>query len=112
MVMYAKIRRMYFREHLNISEIKRRTSLSRNTIKKWLSEATEPQYQRRKRDGKLTPFEPMLKQALATDAHRPKRDRRTGLMADVNLVVSMIQVWLGVENFMMQMRESSLNFAQ
>jgi hypothetical protein len=54
----------------------------------------------------------MLKRALATDAHRPKRDRRTGLMADVNLVVSMIQVWLGVENFMMQMRESSLNFAQ
>ena len=61
MVMCAKIRRMYFREHLNISEIKRRTSLSRNTIKKWLNEATEPQYQRRKRDGKLTPFEPMLK---------------------------------------------------
>ena len=80
MVMYANIRRMYFREHLNISEIKRRTGLSRNTIKKWLNGATEPHYQRRKREGKLTPFEPMLRQALATDAHRPKRDRRTGLM--------------------------------
>ena len=36
MVMYAKIRRMFFREHLSVSEIRRRTSLSRNTIKKWL----------------------------------------------------------------------------
>lgn len=80
MVMYAKIRRMYFREHLTISEIKRRTSLSRNTIKKWIKEAEEPQYQRRKRDGKLTAFEPKLIQALETDAHRAKRDRRTGLM--------------------------------
>ena len=31
MVMYAKIRRMHFREHLTISEIQRRTSLSGNT---------------------------------------------------------------------------------
>lgn len=36
MVMYAKIRRMFYREHLSISEIQRRTVLSRNTIKKWL----------------------------------------------------------------------------
>jgi transposase len=36
MVMYAKIRRMFYREHLSISEIQRRTGLSRNTIKKWL----------------------------------------------------------------------------
>ncbi len=42
MVMYAKIRRMHFREHLTISEIQRRTSLSRNTIKKWLKEDKEP----------------------------------------------------------------------
>ena len=32
MVMYAKIRRMFFREHLSISEIARRTTLTRNTI--------------------------------------------------------------------------------
>lgn len=35
MVMVGKIRRMYFRERLSISEIVRRTSLSRNTVKKW-----------------------------------------------------------------------------
>ena len=42
MVMYAKIRRMFFREHLSISEIQRRSSLSRNTIKKWLKNQTKP----------------------------------------------------------------------
>ncbi len=77
MAMYAKIRRMHFREHLTISEIQRRTSLSRNTIKKWLRGSEAPHQQRRNRDSKLTPFEPLLKLALETDAHRPKRDRRT-----------------------------------
>lgn len=82
MVMYAKIRRMFFREHLTISEIQRRTSLSRNTIKKWLKEPTgaEPKYQRVKTSGKLTAYEPMLLMALDADVRRPKRDRRTGLM--------------------------------
>ena len=56
MVMYAKIRRMFFREHLTVSEIQRRTSLSRNTIKKWLKEPDESatKYQRVKADGLLT----------------------------------------------------------
>ena len=82
MVMYAKIRRMFFREHLSISEIGRRTSLSRNTIKKWLKEPDESatKYKRAKVTGKLTPFEPRLLLALEADAHRPKRDRRTALM--------------------------------
>lgn len=77
LAMYAKIRRMHFREHLTISEIQRRTSLSRDTIKKWLRGSEAPHQQRRNRDSKLTPFEPLLKLALETDAHRPKRDRRT-----------------------------------
>ncbi len=82
MVIYAKIRRMFYREHLTISEIQRRTSLSRNTIKKWLQEpsGSEPKYQRAKTIGKLTPFEPKLLLALEADSHRPKRDRRTALM--------------------------------
>lgn len=29
---------------------------------------------------KLSPFEDQFKQALLTDSHRPKRDRRTALM--------------------------------
>ena len=82
MVMYAKIRRMFFREHLTISEIQRRTSLSRNTIKKWLNEPNEAalQYRRAKVTGKLSAFEPKLLLALEADARRPKRDRRTAKM--------------------------------
>jgi transposase len=73
---------MFFREHLSISEIQRRTSLSRNTIKKWLkaSDQAVTKYQRVRASGKLTPFEPKLLLALEADSHRPKRDRRTALM--------------------------------
>ena len=82
MVMYAKIRRMFFREHHSISEIARRTSLTRNTIKKWLRspDGTEPSYSRSKAITKLTPFKARLTLWLEADAHRPKRDRRTALM--------------------------------
>ena len=82
MGMYAKVRRLYFRERLSISEIKRQTSLSRNTIKKWINvtEGVEPKYVRPQVDSKITPYESRLQLALQTDAHRPKRDRRTALM--------------------------------
>jgi len=82
MVMYAKIRRMFYREHLSINEIQRRTSLSRNTIKKWLKTPSDGtiKYQRAKKPGKLTPFESRLLLALEADARRPKKDRCTALM--------------------------------
>jgi transposase len=82
MSMFGKIRRMYFRDRLSISEIARRTSLSRNTIKKWLASASgdEPKYRRSPVQTKLTPYEPRLRQWLEADSHRPKRDRRTALM--------------------------------
>jgi transposase len=82
MVLYAKIRRMFYREHLSISEIRRRTSLSRNTVKKRLKapDGTEPRYRRGKAVGKVTAFEPTLLLALEADSYRPKRDRRTALM--------------------------------
>jgi transposase len=81
MILYAKIRRMYFRDQLSINEIARRTSLSRNTVKKWLRQpnGSEPVYQRRSMPTKLTPYEDQLKQALIADSYRPKRDRRTAL---------------------------------
>ena len=62
MVMYAQIRRMFFREHCSISEIARRTSLTRNTIKKWLKslDGTELRYRRSSSVSKLRPFEPKL----------------------------------------------------
>ena len=82
MVMYAKIRRMFYREHLFINEIRRRTSLSRNTIKKWLKAPNDSavKYQRAKKPGKLTPFESRLLLALEADARRPRKGRRTAKM--------------------------------
>jgi transposase len=87
MATLGKIRRMYFRDKLSLSEISRRTSLSRNTIKAWLKkpEGAEPTYQRQSEPGKLTPYAEALSRALAIDAQRPKRDRRTAkaLLADL-----------------------------
>lgn len=55
MGMYAQVRRLYFRERLSINEIKRQTSLSRNTIKKWIKkgEGVEPKYVRPKATSKI-----------------------------------------------------------
>jgi len=82
MSMFGKVRRMYFRDRLSICEIVRRTSLSRNTIKKWLAtdSGNEPKYRRSPAQTKLTPYEPRLRQWLEADSYRPKRDRRTALM--------------------------------
>jgi transposase len=46
---YAKVRRLFHRDHLSISEIQRRTSLSRNTIKAWLKETSPDGYKYPKR---------------------------------------------------------------
>lgn len=73
MSLYAKIRRMYFRDKLSINGIVRRTSPSRKTVKKWLRmpNNTEPAYQRQAMPTKLTPYEDQLKQALVADRYRP-----------------------------------------
>ncbi|KAH1282195.1 hypothetical protein KXX11_003829, partial [Aspergillus fumigatus] len=80
MDMIGKVRRMRLRDQLSLSEIARRTGLSRNTVKKWLKAPGDvaPKYERVKLDGKLTAFEPILHQALTTDSHRPKQGRRSG----------------------------------
>jgi transposase len=82
MEMYGKLRRMYLRDKLSLHEIARRTGLSRNTVKKWIKkeDVKPPKYRRLVEAHKLTPFHKRLEQALQTDAHRPKRDRRTGRM--------------------------------
>ena len=79
MAMYAKVRRMRIREGLSISEIARRTSLSRNTIKTWLNEPLRQAmvYARKSSPGKLAAFAEWLHRALETDAKRSKGQRRT-----------------------------------
>jgi len=79
MAMLGKVCRLYFRDGVSINEIARRTSLSRNTIKTWLkaSGSAVPKYRRRAGPTKLTPFVAALTQALETDSHRPRQNRRT-----------------------------------
>lgn len=79
MAMYAKVRRLRLRDGLSISEIARRTSLSRNTIKTWLrtSVRSEMRYRRPPAPKKIGPYEAVLRDALAADARRPRRERRT-----------------------------------
>ena len=80
MDMIGKVRRMKLRDQLSLSEIAKRTGLSRNTVKKWLKAPGEavPKYERVSAPGKLTAFEPTLHQALTADSHRPKQGRRSG----------------------------------
>jgi transposase len=79
MAMLGKVRAMRLRDGKSISEIARATSLSRNTIKKWLEAGAgaAPKYRRRKVPTKLAAFVEPLLQALKADAQRPKRERRT-----------------------------------
>ena len=79
MAMIGKIRRMHFRQGKSVREIVRLTSLSRNTVRKWLKTPLEgePRYRRSVRPGKLSAFHESLKQALKADAHRPRHERRT-----------------------------------
>ncbi len=76
------IRRMFYRDGLSLSEIERRTGLTRKTVRSWLNapEGTEPKYRRRAaEDNKISPFATQLTKALEVDSRRPKRDRRTAL---------------------------------
>lgn len=76
------IRRMYYRDGLSLSEIERRTGLTRKTVRGWLkaAEGTEPKYRRRpSADTKIAPYAERLTKALDVDLRRPKRDRRTAL---------------------------------
>ena len=80
MALIGKIRGMRLRDGKSISEISRLTSLSRNTIKKWLKtpQGAVPKYRRSDAATKLAPFVDTLVRALESDARRAKHERRTG----------------------------------
>ncbi|WP_227792145.1 hypothetical protein [Burkholderia sp. BE17] len=83
MTMIGKVRRMFHRQNKSVREISRLTSLSRNTISKYLNMDVqeEPKYQRRAPlTTRLAPFHDVLVQALSVDARRPKKERRTAWM--------------------------------
>jgi transposase-like protein len=79
MALIGKIRGMRLRDGKSISEISRLTSLSRNTIKKWLKtpQGAVPKYRRHDTATKLAPFIGTLVNVLEIDARRAKHERRT-----------------------------------
>jgi transposase len=87
MAMIGKIRRLHFRQKKSLREIVRLTSLSRNTVRKWLKAPVrrEPKYVRGAQPNKLTAFHEVIVRALKVDAHRPRKQRRTAraLFAEV-----------------------------
>jgi transposase len=101
----SKIRRWHLRDKMPIREITRRTSLSRNTIKKYLrSDVIEPVYPARVEPRKLDPYAEQLAGWLKADASRPRRERRTaralyqalkglGFDGDYSRVTEFIRRW-------------------
>ena len=80
MAMIGKVLRMHHRDNKSVREIARATSLSRNTVRKYLrrGKAEAPRYRRPLVPIKLSPYVEQLTQALQADARRPKKERRTG----------------------------------
>ncbi len=77
--MIGKVLRMHHRDKKSVREIAKATSLSRNTVRKYLrrDSAEPPMYRRPSVPTKLAPYVEQVKQALAADAHRPQKERRT-----------------------------------
>jgi transposase len=78
--MLAKVRRMYYREHLSKREISKKTGLARTTLDRWLKDrpnVVEPKFPTRQIQTKLDAYAETLSGWLKTNQHRGKRERRT-----------------------------------
>ena len=87
MNLLGKVRMLHYRDGHTLSEIERRTGLTRKTIRKWLKapEGTEPKYRRSQGGTKIAPYAERLVRMLETDARRPPRERRTALKLHAEL---------------------------
>jgi transposase len=78
MALLSVIRRWAFRDGLSIREISRRTSLSRNTIRKYLrSGAVEPKFKVPERPSRLDAYADKLSQWLRIEAGKSRKQKRT-----------------------------------
>jgi transposase len=73
--MIGKVLRMHHREKKSVREIVKATSLSRNTVRKYLriGQAEQPKYRRPEVPTKLAPHVEAVQQALLADTRRPKK---------------------------------------
>jgi transposase len=87
MALLSVIRCGHFREGMPIREIRRRTGLSRNTIRKYLrAGAVEPKFKVPDRPSKLDPFAEKLSGWLRVEASRSRKQRRTVKQIHADLV--------------------------
>ena len=84
----AKVRRMILRDGHSIRSVNRSTCLSRNTIKKYLKDASPPRCDRKARPirHKLQGFEDRLRSLFEHDRKRARRERRTAVKLYEQLV--------------------------
>ena len=87
MDLLSVIRRWHFRQGIPIREIKRRTGLSRNTIRKYLrADAVEPVFRVPDRPSKLDPFAEKLTGWLRVEAGKSRKQKRTAKQLYADLV--------------------------
>ena len=93
----SKIRRWILVEGRSIRSVARATGLSRNTIKKYLKDASPPSYQRQAppaRHKLCDGFDTRLQELFEQDQKRPPRERRTATRCRVALNWALPQfVW-------------------
>ena len=79
---WAEIRRMHFIDGVSIREIRRRTGLHRETIRRALAAKQPPAYRRAKAPSKLDPFKNEIERLLRSD-HRIPGTRIRELLAEL-----------------------------
>lgn len=79
---WAEIRRMHFIDGVSIREIRRRTGLHRETIRRALAAKNPPAYRRPKAPSKLDPFKEEIERLLRSD-HRMPGTRIRELIAEL-----------------------------
>lgn len=79
---WAEIRRMHFIDGVSIREIRRRTGLHRETIRRALAAKRPPAYRRSKAPSKLDPFKEEIERLLRSD-HRIPGTRIRELIAEL-----------------------------
>jgi transposase len=86
MALLSVIRRWHFRDRFSIREISRRTSLSRNTVRKYLrSDSEEPKFSVPDRPSKLDPYADKLSYMLRQEADKSRKQKRTILQLHADL---------------------------
>lgn len=87
MDLLSVIRRWHFRQGIPIREIKRRTGLSRNTIRKYLrADTVEPVFKVPDRSSKLDPFAEKLTGWLRVESGKSRKQKRTAKQLHADLV--------------------------